>query len=169
MSVHSSTLAWRIPWTEEPGRLWSTGLQRVGHDWSNLAHMHAFPKTTTVWDTRGWDFNLWILGGARKWLPTPVFLPGESRGQRSLEGYSPWGHNKGVGHDLVSKQWQQFNPEHSISPQIPEYLYVPYVTTPVFLPGESRGQRSLEGYSPWGHNKGVGHDLVSKQWQQFNP
>ena len=32
MATHSSILAWRIPWTEEPGRLQSTGLQRVGHD-----------------------------------------------------------------------------------------------------------------------------------------
>ena len=32
MATHSSTLAWRIPWREEPGRLQSTGLQRVGHD-----------------------------------------------------------------------------------------------------------------------------------------
>ena len=32
MTTHSSILAWRIPWTEEPGRLPSTGLQRVGHD-----------------------------------------------------------------------------------------------------------------------------------------
>ena len=32
MAIHSSTIAWRIPWTEEPGRLQSMGLQRVGHD-----------------------------------------------------------------------------------------------------------------------------------------
>ena len=32
MTTHSSTLAWKIPWTEEPGRLQSMGLQRVGHD-----------------------------------------------------------------------------------------------------------------------------------------
>ena len=32
MAAHSSTLAWKIPWTEEPGRLQSTGWQRVGHD-----------------------------------------------------------------------------------------------------------------------------------------
>ena len=32
MTTHSSTLAWRIPWTEEPGKLWSVGSQRVGHD-----------------------------------------------------------------------------------------------------------------------------------------
>ena len=33
MATHSSILAWRIPWTEEPGRLQSIGSQRVGHDW----------------------------------------------------------------------------------------------------------------------------------------
>ena len=33
MAIHSSTIAWKIPWTEEPGRLQSMGLQRVGHDW----------------------------------------------------------------------------------------------------------------------------------------
>ena len=38
MATHSSVLAWRIPWTEEPGGLQSMGLQRVRHDWSNLAH-----------------------------------------------------------------------------------------------------------------------------------
>ena len=32
VATHSSVRAWRIPWTEEPGRLWSIGLQRVGHD-----------------------------------------------------------------------------------------------------------------------------------------
>ena len=38
-ATHSSVLAWRILWTEEPGWLQSTGLQRVGHDWSDLAYM----------------------------------------------------------------------------------------------------------------------------------
>ena len=37
MAPHSSTLAWKIPWTEEPGRLQSVGSLRVGHDWSDLA------------------------------------------------------------------------------------------------------------------------------------
>ena len=32
MAIHSSTIAWKIPWTEEPGRLQSKGSQRVGHD-----------------------------------------------------------------------------------------------------------------------------------------
>ena len=40
MATHSSILAWRIPWTEEPGGLLSIGSHRVGHDWSDLACMH---------------------------------------------------------------------------------------------------------------------------------
>ena len=40
MATHSSILAWRIPWTEEPGGLQSIGSQKVGHDWSDLACTH---------------------------------------------------------------------------------------------------------------------------------
>jgi len=43
MAPHSSTLAWNIPWMEEPGRLQSMGSHRVGHDWSDLAAA-ATPK-----------------------------------------------------------------------------------------------------------------------------
>ena len=32
MATHSSTLAWKIPWTEEPGGIWSMGSRKVGHD-----------------------------------------------------------------------------------------------------------------------------------------
>ena len=39
MAIHSSILAWRIPWTEEPGRLQSMGSQRVGHDWETNARL----------------------------------------------------------------------------------------------------------------------------------
>ena len=65
---HSSTLARKIPWTEEPGRLQSTGSPRVGQDWA-----------TSLWL---FTFMRW----RRKWQPTPVFLPGESQGQVSLVG-----------------------------------------------------------------------------------
>ena len=40
----------------------------------------------------GFDLWVWKIPWRRKWQPTPVFLPGKSQGQRSLEGYSPWGH-----------------------------------------------------------------------------
>ena len=75
----------------------------------------------------------------RKWQPTPVFLPGEFHGQRSLVGSSPWGRKE-----------SETTEQHSL--------------TPVFLPGKSHGQRSLAGYNPWGY-KELGHNLVTKQQQ----
>ena len=48
MAIHSSIFAWRIPWTEEPGGLQSIGLQRVGHDWNDLAHMHDIREKIAV-------------------------------------------------------------------------------------------------------------------------
>ena len=68
--THSSTHAWRIPRTEEPGGLQSVGLQRVGHDFT---------------------FTFTFMHWRRKWQPTPVFLPGESQGQGSLVGCHLWG------------------------------------------------------------------------------
>ena len=68
MAPHSSTLAWKIPWMEEPGGLQSSGSLRVGHDW-----------LTSLWL---FTFMHW----RRKWQPTPVFLPGESQGWGSLVG-----------------------------------------------------------------------------------
>ena len=69
MAPHSSTLAWKIPWTEEPGRLQSMGSLRVS-DFTFTFHFHALEK---------------------KWQPTPVFLPGESQGRGSLVGCRLWG------------------------------------------------------------------------------
>ena len=45
MATHSSTLAWKIPWTGEPGRLQSMGLQRVGHNWATSL---SFTKCTAA-------------------------------------------------------------------------------------------------------------------------
>ena len=49
-------------------------------------------------------FDLWVgkIPWRRKWQPTPVFLPGESHGQRSLAGYSPWG-----GKELNTTEWHR--------------------------------------------------------------
>ena len=73
MAPHSSTLAWKIPWTEQPSRLQSMGSQRVRHDWVTSLSLFTF------------------MHWRRKWQPTLVFLPGESRGQRSLVGCHLWG------------------------------------------------------------------------------
>ena len=73
MAPHSSTLAWKLPWTEEPGRLQSMGSLRVGHDWVTSLSLFTF------------------MHWKRKWQPTPVFLPGESQGRGSLVGCRLWG------------------------------------------------------------------------------
>jgi len=44
MAPHSSTLAWKLPWREEPGRLQSMGSRRVGHDFAFTLHFHALEK-----------------------------------------------------------------------------------------------------------------------------
>ena len=76
MASHSSILAWTTPWTEEPRRLQSMGSLRIRHD--GVTSLSPF------------TFMHW----RRKWQPTPVFLPGESQGQRSLVGFRLWGHTE---------------------------------------------------------------------------
>ena len=49
MATHSSILAWRIPWTEEPGELQSIASQRVRHDWSDLLHTHVYMYTIYIY------------------------------------------------------------------------------------------------------------------------
>ena len=66
MAPHSSTFTWKIPWTEEPGRLQSMGSLRVWHDWATSLSLFTF------------------MHWRRKWQITPVFLPGESQGWGSL-------------------------------------------------------------------------------------
>ena len=56
MATHSSILAWRIPWMEEPGRLQSTGSQRVGHDWATSLHfIHTLAPHQP--EDPGWVFS----------------------------------------------------------------------------------------------------------------
>ena len=73
MAPHSSTLAWKIPWTEQPGGLQSMKSLRVRHDWATSLSLFTF------------------MHWRRKWQATPVFLPGESQGQGSLVGCRLWG------------------------------------------------------------------------------
>ena len=79
MATHSSTLAWKIPWMEEPGRLQSMRLLRVGHNSANLLSLFTF------------------MHWRRKWQPTPVLawrIPetGEPGGLPSM-GSHRVGHN----------------------------------------------------------------------------
>ena len=73
MAPYSCTLAWKIPWMEEPGRLQYMGSLRVRHGWVTSLSLSTFMQ---------WR---------RKWQPTPVFLPGESQGWGNLVGCHLWG------------------------------------------------------------------------------
>ena len=90
MAPHSSTLAWKISWVEEPGRLQSMRSLRVGHDWTISFSLFTF------------------MHCRRKWQPTPVFLPGESQGQGSLVGCHLWGRR-------VRHNWSNFSSSSSRS------------------------------------------------------
>ena len=79
VAPHSSTLAWKIPWMEEPGGLQSMGSRRVGNNWATSFSLFTF------------------MHWRRKWQSTPVFLPGESQGWGSLVGCRLLGRR--VGHD----------------------------------------------------------------------
>ena len=88
---HSSTLAWKTPWMEEPGRLQSMGSRRVRHNWAT-------------------SFSLFIfLHWRRKWQPTPVLLPGESQGQGSLLGCRLWGRTELDTTEATEQQQQHDN------------------------------------------------------------
>ena len=95
--THSSTLAWKIPRTEEPGGLKSMGSLRVGHDWATSPSLFTF------------------MHWRRKWQPTPVFLPGESQGRQSLVGCHLGGCTE---LDTTEATWQQQQQWHNEGLQI---------------------------------------------------
>ena len=98
MAPHSSTLAWKIPWMEEPGRLQSMGSLRDGHNWVTSLSLFTF------------------MHWRRKWQPTPVFLPGESQGRGSLMGCRLWGCTESDTTEVTQQQQQQTY--HNQTPKI---------------------------------------------------
>ena len=82
MATHSSTLAWKIPWTEEPGGLQSMASLRIGHDWVTSLSLFTF------------------MHWRRKWQPTPVFLPGESQDEGAW-----WAAVYGVAQSRTRLKW----------------------------------------------------------------
>ena len=73
MAPHSSALAWKIPWTEEPGSLQSMGSLRVRHNFTFTFHFHALEKEMATHSS---------------------VLSGESQGWGSLVGCRLWGHTE---------------------------------------------------------------------------
>ena len=84
MAPHARTLAWKIPWMEEPGGLQSMGLLGVRYDWATSLSLFTF------------------MHWRRNWQPTPLFLPGESQGRGSLVGCRLWGRTRHDWSDLAA-------------------------------------------------------------------
>ena len=89
MAPHSSTLAWKIPWMEEPGGPQSMGSLRVRQDSETSLSLFT------------------CLHWRRQWQPTPVFLPGESQGRGSLVGCRLWSRTESDTTEATQQQQQQ--------------------------------------------------------------
>ena len=85
-AAHSRTLAWKIPWTEEPGGLQSVGWLEVRYNWATSLSLFTF------------------MHWRRKWQPTPVFLPGESQ---ELVGCRLWGRTESDTTEATSQRQRQ--------------------------------------------------------------
>ena len=101
--THSSILAWRISWTEEPHGLQSRGFQILntteqlrfwGRDISGCPSGKGLACQYRRHKRCGFDSWVRRIPWSRKWQPTPVFLSVKFHGQRRLEGYSPWCHKE---------------------------------------------------------------------------
>ena len=140
MAAHSNILAWRIPWTEDPG-----GLQ----SWASLV-AQLVKNPPAMWETwvrsLGWEDPLEKgqanhSSGRRQWHPTPVLLPGKSHGQRSLVGWNPWGRKE--------------SDTRATSPSLFTFMHWrrKWQPTLVFLPKESQGPGSVVGCRLWGRTE----------------
>ena len=98
VAPRSRTLAWKIPWTEEPGRLQSMGSRRVRHNWATSLSLFTF------------------MHWRRKWQPTPMFLPRESQGWGSLAGCCLWGHTSRTQLKWVSSSSSQIKIKQKLGP-----------------------------------------------------
>ena len=158
---HSSVLAWRIPWTEEPVRLQPAGSQRVRHDWSDLAHTHSRP------DTGDWSIlrvrNVALRDGAcRQGGETAVLLCSPRLGQMTR---APWGSTPTVSrfggwNSVTALPWRTSSRSRLQGEEVkkggslaPPGIQSPRIKLPVFAPvcRQERIERKTEWRgSRWG-------------------
>ena len=109
MAPHSSTLAWKIPWTEEPGGPQSMGSLRVGQDSATSLSLFTF------------------LHWRRQWQPTPMFLPGKSQ-----DGGASWAAVFGVSQNRTQlKRLSSSSSSSSICLKVFEWLRIIKYNSPI--------------------------------------
>ena len=137
MAPHSSTLAWRIPWMEESGRLQSTGSQRVGHDWLDFTSARNDSLQVCLLPTPSKQLYLLLLGCGGGGLVTKSCPSLWLHGLQSTRLLCPWvfpGKNTGVGcHSLL---WMIF-PAEGLNPGLLLCRWILYQLShqgsPIFL------------------------------------
>ena len=135
MATHSSILDWRIPQTEEPGRLQSIGWQRIEHGWVHMC-MCARVHTHTHTHTHTCSWRLALPTWAHYFKIALIFAMGFPDGSAGKETACNAG-------DPLKKEM---------------------ATHSSILAWEIPRTEGLAGYSPWGHKR-VGHNLATKQQQ----
>ena len=143
MAPHSSTLAWKIPWTEEPGRLQSVGSLRVGHDWATslscIGKGNGNPLQCSCLknprDGGAWWAAVSGVAQSRTRLKRLSSSSSSSRWLSGKESAYQWRRHKRYGFDpwIRKIHWRR------------KWQLIP-VSYPCLE--KSHGQRSLEGYSP---------------------
>ena len=165
MATHSSTLAWKIPWTEEPGGLQSMGLLGVGHDWATFTfHFHALEKETATHSS----ILAWRIPGTGE--PGRLLSMGSHRVRHNWSNlaaaygykwksvvfdclqpqrqYSPWnspGQNTGVGSCSLP---QGIFPTQGSNPGLSHCRRILYQLSHKGSPMDTKGHQST-GQHPW--------------------
>ena len=138
------------------------------YSYYGLPRWHSAKDLPAMWVTQ---VQSWVgkIPWRKEWQLTPVFLPGEFHGQRSLVDYSPWGCKESNMTERLTHAHVTLItgfPGRAVVKNLPanaggkrDWGSNPWVrkipwrrkgqSTPVFLPGEFHGQRSLAGSSPW--------------------
>ena len=151
MAPHCSTLAWKIPWAEEPSGLQSMGLRRVGHDWATSLSLFTF------------------MHWRRKWQSTPVFLPGGSQGRGSLVGCRLWGRTESdmteVTYLTLRRQAHRVMWPRVMRPQLNTALCPADLTS-----WDRRAAMPPGSWSPAHHEELTQRNerLLSQSWQPFS-
>ena len=155
MAPHSSTLAWKIPWMEEPGRLQSMGSLRVGHDWATSLSLFTF-----TFHSHALEEEMATHSSVLAWRIPGTGEPGELPSMGSHRVGHDWSNlaaaaaaDSGAFPGGASGKEPTYQcrrcKRHRLNPWIGKIPWRrAWPPTPVLLPGESHGQRSLASYSP---------------------
>ena len=139
------TSRWAVP-NHQPAQRWRT---QIKADLTRVLFPRWLSGRESACQYRRRGFHPWVgkIAWRGKWQPTPVFLPGESHGKRSLGvGYSLWGHKR-VGHDSVTKQQQEWQAWTRQSPGL--HTHSCHTRNLKVISGMEKGEQSPPPQKAW--------------------